>query len=226
MKRGEVWWADLPQPSASGPGFRRPVLILQADEFNRSRINTIVVAAITSNTKLASAPGNVLLSKRSVNLDRQSVVNVSQIVTLDKSFLADRVGRLSAPKLRAVVENVQSAEFNDRFRARILEVTGGAGGANMLLGKDPILAEAILSPKLMTMAEFSVGRGFLISQVAASVRPQGAPSIGLHADNNWVPAPFPAHNMLILSSSTCNVDLSLACRANLIQTLLLLKICL
>ena len=107
MKRGEVWWADLPEPSASEPGFRRPVLVVQADEFNRSRINTIVVAAITSNTKLASAPGNVLLSKRSVNLDRESVVNVSQIVTLDKSFLIERVGRMPAPKLREVDEGMR-----------------------------------------------------------------------------------------------------------------------
>ena len=107
MKRGEVWWADLPEPSASEPGFRRPVLILQSDDFNRSRINTVVAAAITSNTKLAAAPGNVTLSKRSVNLGRESVVNVSQIVTLDKSFLTERVGRLRGAKLREVEEGVR-----------------------------------------------------------------------------------------------------------------------
>ncbi len=102
MKRGEVWWADLPEPTASEPGFRRPVLILQSDDFNRSRINTVAVVAITSNTKLAAAPGNVPLPKRSVKLGRESVVNVSQIVTLDKTFLNERVGKLSAPKLREV----------------------------------------------------------------------------------------------------------------------------
>lgn len=107
MKRGEVWWAGLPEPSGSEPGFRRPVLILQSDDFNRSRINTVVAAAITSNTKLAMAPGNVLLSRRSVNLDRESVVNVSQIITLDKSFLTERVGKLQPAKLREVEEGVR-----------------------------------------------------------------------------------------------------------------------
>jgi len=107
MKRGEVWWAELSEPSASEPGFRRPVLILQADQFNRSRINTVVAAAITSNMKLAAAPGNVSLSKRSVNLGRESVVNVSQIITLDKSFLGERIGRLQDPKLREVEEGVR-----------------------------------------------------------------------------------------------------------------------
>ena len=77
-------------------------------------------------------------------------------------------------------------------------------GGNMLLAKDPIYAEAIMKPKLLAMAEFSVGRGFLISQIAASVRPKGAPSIGLHADNNWLPAPFPAHNMLLTGCWACD----------------------
>jgi mRNA interferase MazF len=107
VKRGEVWWADLPEPIASEPGFRRPVLILQSDQFNRSRISTVVVAAITSNISLAAAPGNVPLSKRSVNLGRESIVNVSQIVTLDKSFLCERVGMLQATKLREVEEGVR-----------------------------------------------------------------------------------------------------------------------
>ena len=107
MKRGEVWWADLPEPTASEPGFRRPVLILQSDDFNRSRINTVVAAAITSNTRLAAAPGNVTLAKRSVNLGRESVVNVSQIVTLDKSFLSERLGRLQGAKLREVEEGIR-----------------------------------------------------------------------------------------------------------------------
>lgn len=107
MKRGEVWWADLPAPSGSEPGFRRPVVILQSDDFNRSRINTVVAAAITSNTKLAKAPGNVLLTRRNVNLGRESVVNVSQIVTLDKTFLSERVGKLPPAKLREVEEGVR-----------------------------------------------------------------------------------------------------------------------
>ncbi len=107
MKRGEVWWADMNGPTASEPGFRRPVFILQSDDFNRSRINTIIAAVITSNTKLAAAPGNVFLSKRSVKLGRESVVNVSQIVTLDRSFLTERLGRLSAPKIREVEEGIR-----------------------------------------------------------------------------------------------------------------------
>ncbi|MBT4519404.1 MAG: type II toxin-antitoxin system PemK/MazF family toxin [Halieaceae bacterium] len=107
MKRGEVWWAELPEPTTSEPGFRRPVLILQAYQFNRSHINTVVVAAITSNMKLATAPGNVSLSRRSANLGRESVVNISQIITLDKSFLRERVGKLQDPKLREVEEGVR-----------------------------------------------------------------------------------------------------------------------
>lgn len=109
MRRGEVWWTDLPKPSGSEPGFRRPVVVIQADEFNRSRIRTVVAAAITSNTKLAMAPGNVALSSQSVGLGRASVVNVSQIVTLDKSFLTERIGRLSARKLREVEDGIRLA---------------------------------------------------------------------------------------------------------------------
>lgn len=107
MRRGEVWWASLPEPSGSEPGFRRPVVVIQADEFNRSRIRTVIAAAITSNTMLAQAPGNVALSPRSGGLGRESVVNVSQIVTLDKRFLTERVGRLSTRKLREVEEGVR-----------------------------------------------------------------------------------------------------------------------
>ena len=107
MKRGEVWWADLPEPSASEPGFRRPVLIIQSDEFTRSRINTIIAAAITSNTRLGIAPGNVALAKKSIGLDRESVVNISQLITLDKSFLSDKVGKISAVKMQEVDEGIR-----------------------------------------------------------------------------------------------------------------------
>lgn len=103
-----------------------------------------------------------------------------------------------------VVENVADPEFNAAFRSKILEIAGNPGGANMLLAKDPIFAKAIMMPKLLAMAEYSVGRGFLVSQVAASVRPQGSPPIGLHADNNWLPAPFPAHNMLLTGCWACD----------------------
>lgn len=107
MKRGEVWWADMPEPSASEPGFRRPVLILQSNEFNQSRINTIIAATISSNMNLGLAPGNVTLSKKSVGLDRESVVNVSQLITLDKSFLNDRLGKVSSSKMQAIDEGVR-----------------------------------------------------------------------------------------------------------------------
>ena len=109
MRRGEVWWADLPEPAGSEPGLRRPVVVIQADEFNRSRIRTVIAAAITSNTQLAAAPGNVALPKRSVGLGRDSVVNVSQIVTLDKQFLTERAGRLSGAKLREVEDGIRLA---------------------------------------------------------------------------------------------------------------------
>ena len=107
MRRGEVWWANLPVPTGSEPGYRRPVLIVQADDFNQSRIQTVMAAAITSNTALAAAPGNVSLSKRSAGLGRESVINVSQIVTLDKQFLAERAGRIPAVKLRQVDEGLR-----------------------------------------------------------------------------------------------------------------------
>jgi mRNA interferase MazF len=103
VQRGEIWWADLPNPRRSEPGYRRPVLVIQADSFNRSRIQTTIVAAISSNVKLAGAPGNVLLPARSAGLARDSVVNVSQLLTLDRSFLTEHAGTLS-PRLQHSVD--------------------------------------------------------------------------------------------------------------------------
>ena len=102
IRRGEIWWATLSDPVGSEPGFRRPVLIVQSDAFNRSRIATVVVAAITSNVRLADAPGNVRLARRQSKLARDSVINVSQILTLDRRFLAERVSRLSTVVLSEV----------------------------------------------------------------------------------------------------------------------------
>ena len=102
MNRGEIWWATLPSPRASEPGYRRPVLIVQSDAFNSSRIRTVIAAVITTNTRLAGAPGNVLLTLRESGLPKESVVNVSQVVTLDKSCLRERVGSLPRGRLRAV----------------------------------------------------------------------------------------------------------------------------
>jgi mRNA interferase MazF len=95
VTRGEIWWADLPEPRGSEPGFRRPVLIIQADSFNRSGIRTVIVAVITSNLRLVDAPGNVLLPALVTGLPRDSVVNVSQLLTLDRSFLTELVDKLS-----------------------------------------------------------------------------------------------------------------------------------
>ena len=96
IQRGEIWWADLPEPRRSEPGFRRPVLVVQADSFNRSRIQTVVVAVVTSNLDFADAPGNVVVPARSSGLPRDSVVNVSQVLTLDRGFLTERAGTLPA----------------------------------------------------------------------------------------------------------------------------------
>lgn len=94
MYRGEIWWANLADPVGSEPGFRRPVLVVQDDVFTQSRINTVIVVIITSNTQLAEAPGNVLLPREVSGLSRNSVANVSQILTVDKTFLTERIGSL------------------------------------------------------------------------------------------------------------------------------------
>ena len=107
MKRGEVWWASLPDPAGSGPGYRRPVLLVQANAFNESRINTVVVAVITSNLRLAEAPGNVRLPRRSSGLGKASVVNVSQVITLDRRFLTDRLRALPKATVERVDQGVR-----------------------------------------------------------------------------------------------------------------------
>ena len=107
MNRGQIWWAELPEPKASEPGYRRPVIIVQTDAFNKSRISTIVVVVITSNLRLADAPGNVLLSRSSTGLDRDSVANVSQILTLDKQFLSEQAGQLDALTMQQVEEGLE-----------------------------------------------------------------------------------------------------------------------
>ena len=107
MKRNEIWWASLPDAVASAPGFRRPVLIVQADAFNISNINTVIVLAITSNLNLANAPGNVFISTKQSGLTKDSVINVSQILTIDKSFLSEYVGSLSAKMMQQVEEGLR-----------------------------------------------------------------------------------------------------------------------
>ena len=92
MRRGEIWWAALPPPTGSGPGFPRPVLVIQADEFNESKIKTALAVILTTNLRLAAAPGNVHCGAKETGLPRDSVVNVSQVVTVDKMLFTERVG--------------------------------------------------------------------------------------------------------------------------------------
>ena len=108
ISQGEIWWADLPAPAGSGPGFRRPVLVVQGDVLNQSRIATVVCVSLTSNLKWALAPGNVHLPARVTGLPKDSVANVSQVVTVDKNLLAVRVGKLPRPKLDLVLAGIDT----------------------------------------------------------------------------------------------------------------------
>jgi mRNA interferase MazF len=107
MQRGDIWWANLPDPQGSGTGYRRPVLIVQADAFTRSRIATVIIAVITSNLRLATAPGNVFVAATETGLPRDSVVNVSQIITLDKAILDEYVGHLTTRTMTQVEEGIR-----------------------------------------------------------------------------------------------------------------------
>jgi mRNA interferase MazF len=106
ISQGEVWWAELPDPVGSGSGFRRPVLIVQGEALNRSRLATVVCVPLTSNLRWATAPGNVLLPAQSTGLPKDSVANVSQIVALDRSVLTELVGRISRQQLEAVLTGI------------------------------------------------------------------------------------------------------------------------
>ena len=94
MRRGEIWWASLPDPLGSGPGYRRPVVVIQSDPFNESRISTVIIAIITSNLSLAAAPGNVMIERSVAMLPSDSIVNVSQVLTIDRFLLTEIVGKL------------------------------------------------------------------------------------------------------------------------------------
>jgi len=102
MRRGEIWWASLPEPKGSDPGYSRPVVIIQADSFTVSRIRTVIVVVITRNLTLADAPGNVFLPRKQTHLPHDSVANVSQLFTIDKSFLKEKVSDLPTALLRKV----------------------------------------------------------------------------------------------------------------------------
>ena len=107
FKKGEIWWADLDEPRGSEPGYRRPVVIVQSDDFNKSIIQTVIVAVITSNLNLAKAPGNIKMgATKSIGLKRESVINVSQVITLDKSYLTEKAGKWSANQRQELNEGL------------------------------------------------------------------------------------------------------------------------
>ena len=104
IRRGEIWWANLPPPVGSEPGFRRPVLVIQTDTFNQSGVATVVAVVFTSNLRLADAPGNVLCRRQDTGLSNDSVANVSQVAALDKRWFTSRVSKIS-PALLSEVED-------------------------------------------------------------------------------------------------------------------------
>ena len=106
IAQGEIWWAELPTPTGSGPGFRRPVVVVQGDALNRSRLATAVCVPLTGNLRWASAPGNVLLPASATGLPRDSVANASQIVALDRELLSERTGKLPPFKLELVLSGL------------------------------------------------------------------------------------------------------------------------
>ncbi len=107
IKRGEIWWAELPEPTGSEPGYKRPLIVIQSNDFNKSKIKTIIAAIIISNIHLASAPGNVLLTTKKSKLPKKSVVNVSQIITVDKSFFLEKIHGLSGKLMEQIDDGIR-----------------------------------------------------------------------------------------------------------------------
>lgn len=107
IEQGDLWWAELPEPTGSEPGYRRPLLVIQSNTFNWSRIRTVVCVVMTSNLQLANAPGNILLKSKQTGLPKDSVANVSQIVTLNKTNLRERIGKLPDHLLSDVLQGVE-----------------------------------------------------------------------------------------------------------------------
>ncbi len=107
IRQGDIYWIELGEPKGSEPGYRHPHVVVQNDLFNKSRINTVVVCALTSNLKRAMVPGNVSLKKGEANLTRESVVNVSQIVTVDKKNLVEKIGTLTAGRVKQIVSGLK-----------------------------------------------------------------------------------------------------------------------
>jgi len=106
IRQGEVFWVDLGQPSGSGPGFLHPYVVVQNDGFNRSRLQTVVICGITSSFRQAQMPGNVALTRGEANLSKPSVVNVSQLFTVDKEDLVEKIGALSEERMQEILEGI------------------------------------------------------------------------------------------------------------------------
>jgi mRNA interferase MazF len=107
VNRGDVWWAELPEPTGSEPGYKRPIIIVQSNDFNKSKINTVIVVVVTSNLHLAHAPGNVRLLQSKTGLGRESVANVSQLITIDKRFLSEKIGQLDVLTMQELNEGIE-----------------------------------------------------------------------------------------------------------------------
>ena len=107
IERGDVWWADLGEPDGSQPGYRRPVVIVQSDAFNRSRLRTIIAVVLVTNLRLLEAPGNVLVPAKASGLPKDSVANVSQVITLDRDFLLERAGRLRGQPMKDLEDGLR-----------------------------------------------------------------------------------------------------------------------
>jgi mRNA interferase MazF len=107
VKRGEIWWASMAEPRGSEPGYNRPVIIVSSNEFNQSLIQTVIVVVVTSNIRLVDAPGNFKITKKQLNINKDSVVNVSQLITLDKTFLTEQVGNLNSKHISFLNEGIR-----------------------------------------------------------------------------------------------------------------------
>lgn len=107
IQRGEIWWAGLQEPAGSRPGYKRPLIVIQSNDFNKSRINTIIAVVLTTNMKLVDSPGNIMLSKKMTGLPKDSVTNVSQIITIDRYYLSDRIGILPARTMRRIDDGLR-----------------------------------------------------------------------------------------------------------------------
>jgi mRNA interferase MazF len=108
VERGQIWWADLDGPRGSEPGLRRPLLVVQDDAFNRSRLNTVIAVVLTSNLRLVDAPGNVLIPAKAAGLPKESVANVSQIITIDRDFLNEPAGKLPRQLMKTVEDGLRT----------------------------------------------------------------------------------------------------------------------